>query len=44
MGMEWDGMGLAVVEVLPVGVEAEVLAHGAAVGDWGGHGDSTRSN
>lgn len=28
---------LAVVEVLPVGVEAEVLAHGSAVGNWGGH-------
>lgn len=41
MGMGW---GLAVVEVLPVGVEAEVLAHGGTVGDGGGHGDSPRSN
>lgn len=32
-----NGEGLAVVEVLPVGVEAEVLAHGSAVGNWGGH-------
>lgn len=36
MGMG-TGEGLAVVEVLPVGVEAEVLAHGSAVGNWGGH-------
>lgn len=38
-GLDPEGVGAegSVVEVLPVGVEAEVLAHGSAVGNWGGH-------